>query len=273
MLIKGNTGTVNVKEVPPNQAFLASLCNAIEEMDMKCGKKPSTSYTPSGMNCIRNMWYKRRGVVMDKEPMLYSDISAADTGTRRHEAIQEVLQYMTDNNSRFLYIDVETYVKKRQEQGRCLQLVVTGKQGAETSLWDRDRNVKFRCDGIIYDKLTKQFYLFEFKNQISFKAAGKQCVDKAHHCQVICYCMELDLEQAFVTYENRDELTLYVPEIFKVSEYDKQMIKDKLDECEYKARHGIVPARPTNLSASDCRYCRYKSQCKQDGKDEHEWQG
>lgn len=201
---------------------------------------------------------------MDVDPMSYGDISAADTGTRRHEAIQEVLQYMTKQGGRFLYIDVARYVEERQRRGKCLQLVITGTHGAETELWDKQRDVKFRCDGIIYDTKDKEFYLFEFKNQISFKAAGKQCVDKAHYCQIACYCMELELNKAFVTYENRDDCTLYVPEIFVVSDYDKQMIQDKIDECENMAKHGIVPDKPSNLSPSDCRYCRYKSTCKSD---------
>ena len=265
MLIKGKTGKVALSsELPANEAFLASLCNAIETHNAKKGKSPSTSYAPSGLNCIRSMYYRRRGTPMDVEPFSYGDIGAADTGTRRHEAIQAVLEYMNTTGGRFLYIDVARYVEEKQKRGKCLQLVVTGKHGAETELWDKERNVKFRCDGIIYDTLDKKFYLFEFKNQISFKAAGKQEVDAAHYCQVICYCMELDLNEAFVTYENRDDCTLYVPQVFQVSEYDKQMIRNKIDECEDMAKHGNVPAKPSNLAPSDCRYCKYKSTCKAD---------
>lgn len=256
------------QSLPVNKIFEAALKTAIEDRDLECAKKPSKCYTPSGLNCIRNMYYKRTQTPMDKDPKSYGDIGGADTGTRRHEAIQEVLIWMTKHHNRFLYVDVETYVKKRQEQGRCLQLVIQDKFGAEVQLWDRDRDVKFRCDGIIYDRQEKQFYLFEFKNQISFKAAGKQSVDKAHYCQVVTYCAELDLDAALVTYENRDTLELYVPEIYKVSAYDKQCLMNKIDECEHLVKFATVPAIPDNLSPSDCRFCNYRKTCKADGKEE-----
>lgn len=258
----------STSSLPVNKIFEAAIKTAIEDRDISTARKPSRCYTPSGFNCIRNMYYKRTQTPMDKDPKAYGDVGGADTGTRRHEAIQDVLIWMTEHGTRFLYVDVETYVKKRQEQGRCLQLVIQDKFGAEVQLWDKDRDVKFRCDGIIYDKQDKKFYLFEFKNQISFKAAGKQSVDAAHKRQVTAYCYELDLEDAFVTYENRDTLELYVPEIYHVSEYDKQCLVNKIDECENFVKQCTVPAMPTNLSPSDCRFCNYRKTCKFDGKEE-----
>lgn len=253
------------KPLPVNKIFEAALKTGIEEHSLTSGRAPSKSYSPSGLNCIRSMYYKRVKMPPDKDPKSYGDIGGADTGTRRHEAIQEVLLWMNSHNNRFVYVDVETYVKKRQEQGRCLQLVIQGKFGAEVQLWDKERDVKFRCDGIIYDRVDKRFYLFEFKNQISFKAAGKQSVDAAHHCQVTAYCYELDLDAALVTYENRDTLELYVPEVYEVSEYDKQCLLNKIDKCEGFVKSVTVPARPTNLSPSDCRFCNYRKTCKADG--------
>ena len=249
---------------PINEIFLANVCNGIEDKSRKSGI-PSDYYTPSGMGCIRSMYYKRRKVVPDNSDIAYADISCADTGTRRHEAIQDVLIWMTEHNNRFMYIDVDNYVKQKQKRGKCIDLVVLGKSGAETSLLDKKRNIKFRCDGIIYDKIDKLFYLFEFKNQISFKASGKKEVDPAHYCQVNCYCAELDLDKALVTYENRDTGELYCPEVFKVSEYDKKLIMDKVDKCESFASKGTVPKRPTGLAAITCRYCDYKKTCKHDG--------
>lgn len=266
MLLNGNVGRVSDKpDLPINEVFRASLSIGIEDMYKDTKRKPSKYYTPSGMNCIRQMYYKRRQVPMDKDDTDYTGIGGADTGTRRHEAIQEALIWMTNHKSRFLYVDVDTYIQKKQERGKCLNIVVQDHVGAEVSLWDKDRDVKFRCDGIIYDKVTKDFFLFEFKNQISFKASGKQSVDKAHHAQVTMYCAELDLNKALVTYENRDTLQLYVPEVFEVTEYDKQLMLNKIDACEEYCKRGEVPKRPDNLSPSDCRYCNYKKTCKMDG--------
>lgn len=267
MLLKGKTGLLtNNKstETPINTLFLEALQQGIEQQ--RASKRlPSNAYTPSGMNCIRQMFYKRSKYVPDPPTSTYSDIGMAQTGTDRHEDIQNALLYMTSHGSRFLYVDVETYVRKRQEQGKCLQLEVRGKDGAETALYDKDRNVSFRCDGIIYDKVTKEFYLFEFKNQISSTAAGKVCVDAKHYCQVNCYCAELCLSKALVTYENRDTCQLYVPEIFEVTDYDKASIMSKIDECENFVIHSNVPPRPDNLTSSECRWCNYRSYCKLHG--------
>lgn len=267
MRIKGRPGLVNSStdtELPVNTLFLNALCQGIEQ-ERASHKPPSSAYTPSGMNCMRAMFYKRSSYVPDLDRTEYTDVGMANTGTGRHEDIQKALIYMTTHGSRFKYVDVARYVQEKQSRGKCLQLVVTGKDGAETALWDKERDVRFRCDGIIYDSVTHLFYLFEFKNQISSTAAGKACVDMKHHCQVDCYCAELDLQYALVTYENRDTCQLYVPEVYEVTEYAKLSILKKIDDCEDMAKHAIVPARPTNLSPSECKWCRYKSYCKADG--------
>lgn len=269
MKVHGRVGLVNKpvdSELPINTLFLNALTHSIEE-ERASTRPPSIAYSPSGMNCIRAMYYKRRGTIPDKDTTIYSDIGMANTGTGRHEDIQNALIYMTNHGGRFKYIDVGRYVEEKQKRGKCTQLKVTGKDGAETKLWDVERDVRFRCDGIIYDSKTAIFYLFEFKNQISNSAAGKACVDMKHHCQVDCYCAELDLKYALVTYENRDTCQLYVPEVYEVTEYAKIRALQKIDDCERMAKHGTVPARPTNLSPSDCNWCKYKSYCKQDGKD------
>lgn len=267
MKLRGRTGLVSHDRddnLPVNNLFLNELTSSIESKRAS-SRPPSTAYSPSGMNCIRQMYYKRSGAVPDKETTVYTDVGMADTGTGRHEDIQNALIWMTSHGSRFRYIDVSRYVEEKQKRGKCLQLVVTGSCGAETALWDKERDVRFRCDGIIYDSVTHIFYLFEFKNQISSSAAGKACVDMKHHCQVDCYCAELDLQYALVTYENRDTCQLYVPEVYEVTEYAKLSIMRKIDECEHAVKYLKVPARPTNLSSSDCRWCRYRSHCRNDG--------
>ena len=269
MLLKGKLGKVgsNPSSLPIEQVFLASVKIAIEEQNKK-RKPPSKFYSPSAMNCMRQMYYKRIGVIPDEEDTPYSNVSMADTGTRRHEAIQEALEFMTkDSQSRFCYVDVSEYVKRKQSHGKCLDLVILGKQGAETMLLHKRLGINFRCDGIIVDKQEKKFYLFEFKNQISFKASGKQTVDKQHLSQVITYCALLDLNDAFVVYENRDTCELYCPQTLHVSEYDKQTLIGRVNQCESFVVNKQVPTPDYNIvSASDCNYCRYKSTCRKDGR-------
>lgn len=255
--------TANVSdELPVNEAFLTSVTVAIEDRSVEERHAPSRFYSPSGLNCIRQMYFKRTGAMQDTIPDNYGDITMADTGTRRHEAIQQVLIWMTKHNSRFLYIDVAEYVKQKQARGHLNNLVVTGTYGAETQLLDKFRNIQFRVDGIIYDRNTHKFYLFEFKNQISFKAAGKKHVDLAHHNQVITYCALLGLDQALVVYENRDSGELYCPEVFQVDEYAKHRLMSRIDECEQFVKSSTCPSKPDNISAAECRWCRYKKACK-----------
>ena len=264
MLLNGTVGKIG-DNISCNEAFLREITSAIVQK-RKRTRAPSSSYSPSGMNCIRQMYYKRRKVVPEQDTTVYTDVGMADTGTSRHETIQEVLVWMTQHGSRFKYIDVDRYIEEKQKRGKLLNIVVEGKSGAETKLHDSKRDIRFRCDGIIYDSRTKEFYLFEFKNQISSSAVGKACVDMKHHCQVDCYGALLDLNKAFVLYENRDTCQLYLPEIYEIKEYNKLSILKKIDDCEYAARHGVVPDKPTNLSPSDCRWCQYKKQCKLDSK-------
>lgn len=265
-LVKGRLGKVgDDSSLKPNEAFLSALQSAIVGHREASTHSPSNKYSPSGLSCMRQMWYKRRGFPQSATLDSYMDVSMASTGTLRHEAIQEALLWMNQHSRRFLYIDVAEYVKKKQEQGKCLQLAVTGTHGAETALYDKERHISFRCDGIIYDALDKHFYLFEFKNQISYKAVDKAEVDVDHYAQVFCYCDELHLEDAFVVYENRDSGQLYIPEVFHVTEYNKQTIREKIDKCEHMAVAGILPERPKDISPKHCQWCRYRRQCAADG--------
>ena len=266
MKLSGNNKVSSPKtaSLPINYEFLNYLKTYIEEYRTHSSHIPSIYYSPSSLNCIRQMYYKRTGTNVDIIEDNYSSIGMADTGTRRHEAIQDVLVYMNSKHSRFLYIDVDRFISERQKRGKCLTLQVKGKCGAETAVFDTKRNVSFRVDGIIYDIRNKQFYLFEFKNQISFKASKKSEVDQAHKNQVHCYCALLELDKALVVYENRDNCELYCPEVLEVTDYEKLSILNLLDKCESFVNENKVPPVPEDVSNITCNYCNYKSTCRQD---------
>ena len=184
----------------------------------------------------------------------------ADTGTRRHEAIQEVLESMKELGYDWEYYPVDKYVKQKQSEGKCLSLQIKGQVGAETHLFDTTLLTSFRCDGIIRRLSTNEYYLFEFKNQVSFKARDKKDVDEAHHNQVICYCTSLDLDNAFVLYENRDTCELECPVVFEVTEEMKQGLVSRIMECEGYVERMIAPPKPDDLSV--CKWCKYKGICR-----------
>ncbi len=253
--------------LPPNKKFLQDVMKSIEAKSTSDGRKPSKWYKPSGLGCMRAMWFTRLEYPQDSRPPEYNAIGMADTGTRRHTAIQDVLLWMNDNTSDWTYMDVAEYLTYKQRQGKCTNIIVKGKRGAETHLFDTTLQTSFMCDGIIRDNNTGEFYLFEFKNQISFKyndrtAGTKVAVDKEHHKQVICYCTSLDLEKAFVMYENRDMLALEVPEVFMVTTEMKTDLVGYINECEQYVRNMICPPKPEVVK---CNFCAYKAECRRQG--------
>ena len=210
----------------------------------------------------------------------YNAVGMADTGTRRHEAIQEVLLEMDEMGYDWKYVDVLDYLQEKWDSGKCLDIEVHGKRGAETKLFNKALGISFMCDGIIKRKSTGQYYLFEFKNQVSFKFSSKMsheamgpdkkvyivpgAVDAEHMAQVSCYCMSLDLDQAFVVYENRDICTLECPEIVTITEEMKLACSSKIFECDGYVEKMIPP--PPHDTSKPCRWCSYQTSCRKAGK-------
>lgn len=252
----------SVAEQPINKKFLTDVMMSIERMEFRGRRKPSPWYKPSSMNCMRNMYFTRIEAQRDEVHREYVNVGMADTGTRRHEAIQDVLLFMNETSD-WEYIDVAAYVEKKQAEGKCRSLVVKGRAGAETHLIDKALCLSFRCDGILKYKPTSEYFLFEFKNQASFKYMGKVAVDKEHHNQVVCYCTALDLDKALVLYENRDVCSLECPELFIVTDDMKNKLIADIMECEQYVSKLIPPAKCENTKA--CRWCDYKSACKKVG--------
>lgn len=246
-----------------NEIFLSDVTTAIERYDKLCSRKPSQYYKPSSLNCLRQMYFTRIGENIDDTITPYSSIGMADTGSRRHEAIQQVLSCMKGMGYNWEYVDVADYVDMKHEDGKCLNIKVEGKRGAETKLFDEVYQISFLCDGIIKKLSTNEYYLFEFKNQVSFKLKDKNKVDDAHINQVTAYCAELDLDKALVLYENRDTCILKCPEIFEVTPQMKQKFYSKILECEDYVEHLKVP--PKNNDETVCKWCKYKLACRKAG--------
>lgn len=254
----------SARQQPLNKVFLADVMSAIEKSDQLGRRKPSQWYKPSSFVCLRQMYFMRVGQEPDGSRTVYNGVGMADTGSRRHEAIQEVLMKMQEMGYDWKYIDVETYIKEQQEQGLCLNLEVVGKRGAETKLFDNVLKLSFMCDGIVQRISTGKYYLFEFKNQISFKYNNKQQVDEEHKHQVACYCTALNLSNVFVLYENRDSCELECPEVFHVPQKMKDEVSAKIFECEGYVERLIPP--PKHYDTKPCRWCDYVISCEKAGR-------
>lgn len=241
-------------EVPIEQQFLDDLKRSIELEDMKNARKPSATYSPSGMGCIRAMYYKRSGIDVAGENS-YSMIGICESGTDRHERIQNAISRMKDNGFDCEYVDVADYVKSR---GLDLYLDIVDKCGNETKLFDKIRNVSFLCDGII--KYQGKYYIVEFKTEASFKWRDRNGVDPKHYNQAITYSLELQLDSVIFVYINRDVID-YKSYLFNVSESDRERIRALIDTCENYVINKELPPLPEDACNKKCMYCAYKDLC------------
>lgn len=251
-----------VEEIPITEQFLKHLQEGILSYSKSHEHNPSNWYKPSSLNCLRQMYYMRKGYEQEELEESYNGIGMADTGTRRHESIQEVLLWLnTQPDCKFIYVDVEDYISKKHEEGKLLHIEVQGKKGAETLLVDHQLNTRFMCDGLIYCVEQDLYSIFEFKNQISFKYKNKKYVDTEHEFQVTSYCTSLDTKDAFVLYENRDTCLLNIPEHFKATKKRKETLQKRIELCEECVSNNTVPDAE---ETKHCKWCRYKNQCKKD---------
>lgn len=269
----GKLVTASVKKQPLNKAFLTDVMSAIEVLDRKGRRMPSRTYKPSSMVCMRQMYYMVTGEKPDESRTDYASVGMADTGTRRHVAIQEAVAAMAELGYEWKYLDVEEYLREKWAVGKCLDIQVVGKRGVETQLRHKTLNISFMCDGIVRYLPSGEDFLFEFKNQISFKyghddkqpgAVAKSHVDEAHEDQVCTYCMALDLNRALVLYENRDNCNLECPEVFEVTAEMKQARVDKILECDSYVERQVPP--PMHCDKKPCRWCQYQTACKKHGR-------
>jgi len=248
-------------EVPVEQQFLDDLKRSIELDDMKNARKPSQTYKPSGMNCIRSMYYQVIGV--DVEPdSNYVMVGICEAGTDRHERIQNAISKMKENGFDCEYIDVGEYVRSR---GLDLYLDVVDKCGNETKLYDRVRNISFLCDGII--KYKGKYYIVEFKTESSFKWRDRKGVDPKHYNQARTYSLELQIDSVIFVYINRDivDMKSYM---YEVTESEREQIIELLNTCQSYVDKREVPPIPDDANEKKCTYCNYRELCKRDSNGE-----
>ena len=80
--------------------------------------------------------------------------------------------------------------------------------------------------------------------------------------QVTCYCASLDLDKAFVLYENRDNCELECP-IIEITQDMKNNLVSYINECEGYVERMIAP--PKCEDKKNCRWCSYKTLCQKVG--------
>ena len=240
----------------PEQAFLNDLRRSIELTDEKERRKPSQTYKPSGMNCMRASYYEITGTEPDESSTSYTLIGICNAGTDIHVRIQTAVDNMKLNGMDCEYVDVESYIKSR----KLKNIEVRSKDGMETKLYHKKLNLSFMCDGII--RYRGHYYILELKTENSNKFWGRGGVDPSHFKQGTAYSVALEIDEVLFVYISRDTLDMK-SFMFVPTDDMKQDLVGYIDTCDNYIKKFTVP--PKEVNGKTCSYCRYKGQCRKDG--------
>lgn len=246
------------EKLSPDQSFLADLKRSIEMSADEERRKPSQTYKPSSMKCIRNMYYQRTGAEPDVELSSYCSVGICNSGTDIHIRIQTYVENMKKHGIDCEYIDVADFVTSRNLD----YLEIVSKSGMETKLYHKTLNLSFMCDGIIRYK--NHYYILEIKTEASFKWSTRTDVDPSHHKQGTAYSVAFQLPEVLFLYVNRDILDMKAYLFIPTNEMKEDLVSD-IEECEGYVGRLICPPKPVDIPRNVCNYCSYKTKCRKDG--------
>ena len=233
--------------------FLTDLTFSIEKYDKIHEHASSNTISPSSMKCERGMVYKLIGTEKDKEKRSYQIIDICQSGSQRHEAIQQSICNMKEIGLDCEYVNVKDYV---EEHNLPLRI---GKEGTfETHLYSDKHRASFLCDGII--KYKGIYYILEIKTESSGKFLKQKDVMEKHKNQAIAYSLFLGIPSIMFLYENRDILSkktfIYTP-----TKKEKKELEEKIFRCLQNASNNVIPEKPKEYGRDLCQYCPYKNRC------------
>lgn len=246
----------SVGEIPVNEAFLDDLNFCIVKRDTQSRRIPSKSYKPSSLNCIRTMYYQVTGETPDPRSIEASFVGIGESGSARHEYLQSAAAGMAEFVDEYEWVDVAKFCENKP------WLTVVAQDNYETLIYDSQRNIRFKCDGLIRYK--GKFYILEFKTEMSTKYYGREGVAKEHVNQFSCYGACLGVFDVLVIYENRDTCDKKSFHVH-LDQEDTDRVFEHISNCQSYVDNGVVPPVPAEKSSKFCRYCDYKSACRRDG--------
>lgn len=254
-----NLVDASTEQMPIEQQFLCDLRASIEKQAAKEGRKPSQSYKPSSLHCIRNMYYQVMGVDGEADRSTSELVGICESGTDRHERIQNAISAMKENGIDCEYVDVGDYVRNHGLEG---DITIVSKQGNETKLFNKKLKMSFLCDGIIRYK--GQYFILEIKTEVSTKFWDRQGVNPDHILQGTAYSVSLGIDKVLFLYECRDNCSKKAF-ILEVTDKMKQDLVGKIMNCETYVERNECPPKPDDLNKRACSYCPYVKRCERDG--------
>lgn len=250
-------------ELPPEQSFLNDLRRSIELTDEKNSDPGSKAYKPSGMNCMRQSFYVITGAAPDPANSNSNLVGICESGSDRHERIQDAVLHMKDNDMDCEYVNVADFVKQRELKYLKIVKRPNFKAGRyETKLYHKTLNMSFLCDGIIRYK--NHYYILEIKTESSNKFFMRKGVDPSHYNQATAYSMAFGINEVIFLYESRDTLDKKAF-LFNVTDEMRMNLLGYIEECDRYIKAMKVPEKPVNVMTKTCNYCKYKNQCRKDG--------
>lgn len=243
------------EELPIESQFLNDLKASIELSDNKQKRKPSMSYKPSSLHCIRNMYFQITGAELEGDRASSELIGICESGTDRHDRIQRACMAMKENNIDCEYVNVGEFVKARGLN----DIEVVSQNGNETKLFNKVLNISFLCDGIIRYK--GKYYILEIKTETSNKFWDRKDVNPDHILQGTAYSVNLGLDNVLFLYECRDNCSKKAF-MLHVTDKMKQDLVGKITECDGYVERMICPPKPEDVSRKACAYCNYAELCK-----------
>lgn len=243
------------EEMPIEQAFLSDLKASIEKQDEKNKRKPSKSYKPSSLHCIRNMYFQITGAELESDRASCELVGICESGTDRHDRIQKAVMAMKNTGIDCEYVDVGKYVI----ENNLTDLKIISKNGNETKLFNEKLNMSFLCDGIIRYK--SRYYILEIKTETSNKFWDRAAMNPEHILQGTAYSLNFNIDEVIFLYECRDNCAKK-SYILNVTDEMKKNLMDKIKNCNAYVSDNVVPPKPDDITRKTCLYCNYSKLCK-----------
>lgn len=249
---------------PVNESFVADLKAGIAMIDAASRREPSKCYKPSSMACIRNMYFQVTGTKPDASDMSCELIGICETGSDRHERLQNYVLNLKQFSIDCEYINVAEYVKEKGlDYLEIVKYPDFEKGEFETKLYHKGLNISFLCDGII--KYKGKYYILEIKTESARKWNDRVGVDESHYQQGTTYSLCLGIDEVMFLYENRDNCGKKAY-LFIVTDEMRMEIVSKIEECDGYVNRLVPPPIPLDVAKKTCSYCNYKTSCKKAGK-------
>lgn len=243
------------EELPIEQQFLCDLKASIEKQDEQNKRKPSQSYKPSSLHCIRNMYFQVTGAEQNADRATSELIGICESGTDRHERIQNAVMQMKETGIDCEYVNVAQFVTDRNLE----DIDIVSQQGNETKLFNKAINMSFLCDGIIRYK--GKYYILEIKTENSNKFWDRRDVNPDHILQGTAYSVNLGLDDVLFLYECRDNCSKKAF-MLHITDSMKHDLVGKITECDGYISRLVCPPKPDDVSKKACMYCNYANLCK-----------